>query len=134
MLFRFWPPTQFNSLIMARYGLRTGIIAFLHTFNGRLEFNSHVHTMVTAGGWRASSGAWLRSVFYDCNILTALWRGAVLKLLREALHAGVLTTDKTTSEMEEMLKAQERWWSVKIQTIDSVEHFSNTAGDMLAVP
>jgi hypothetical protein len=31
----------------ARYGLRVGVIAILHTFNGKLEFNSHVHTMVT---------------------------------------------------------------------------------------
>ena len=32
----------------AKYGLRVGVIAILHTFNGRLEFNSHVHTMVEA--------------------------------------------------------------------------------------
>jgi integrase len=36
--------------ITARYGLRVGVIAILHTFNGLLEFNSHVHTMVSAGG------------------------------------------------------------------------------------
>ena len=65
-----------NALITARYGLRTGIIAFLHTFNGQLEFNSHVHTMVTAGGWQASSRSWVRSVYYDCSLLTRLWRNA----------------------------------------------------------
>jgi len=32
-----------------RYGLRVGVITILHTFNGRLEFNPHVHTMVTGG-------------------------------------------------------------------------------------
>jgi hypothetical protein len=26
------------------HGVRVGVIAILHTFNGRLEFNSHVHT------------------------------------------------------------------------------------------
>jgi Transposase zinc-binding domain len=31
-----------NSLIAAKYQLRSGIIVILHTFNGRLEFNSHV--------------------------------------------------------------------------------------------
>jgi Putative transposase len=39
----------------ARHGLRVGAMAILHTFNGKLEFNSHVHTMVTAGGLRDSS-------------------------------------------------------------------------------
>jgi Transposase zinc-binding domain/Putative transposase len=34
----------------SKNGLRVGILAILHTFNGRLEFNSHVHTMVSGGG------------------------------------------------------------------------------------
>jgi Putative transposase len=37
---------------------RVGVIAILHTFNGRLEFNSHVHTMVTGGGLSESSDIW----------------------------------------------------------------------------
>ena len=39
--------------VNAKYGLRVGIIAILHTFNGRLEFNAHVHTLVTGGGLTA---------------------------------------------------------------------------------
>ncbi len=35
--------------VATRYGLRVGVMAILHTFNGKLEFNSHVHTMVTGG-------------------------------------------------------------------------------------
>jgi hypothetical protein len=41
-----------------RHGLRVGVIAILHIFNGRLEFNSHVHTMVTGGGLCESSDIW----------------------------------------------------------------------------
>jgi len=33
----------------ARCGSRVGVMAILHTFNGQLEFNSHVHTMVSGG-------------------------------------------------------------------------------------
>jgi len=117
-----------NALIMARYGLRPGVIAFLHTFNGRLEFNSHVHTMVTAGGWRTSSGSWTSSVYYDRNILMRLWRSAVLGLLRSALRSGVLTTSKASDDVEALLDAQERWWSVKIKSIDSIEHFFEYGG------
>ncbi len=53
-----------------KHGLRVGVIAILHTFNGRLEFNCHVHTMVTAGGLQ-SSGIWISSVYYDREWLTA---------------------------------------------------------------
>jgi hypothetical protein len=51
--------------VRAKFGLRVGVIAILHTFNGKLEFNAHVHLMVTAGGLD-DSGAWIPSVYYPC--------------------------------------------------------------------
>jgi hypothetical protein len=117
-----------ESLIRAKHGLRTGTIAFLHTFNGQLEFNSHVHTMVTAGGSRISSGSWARSVYYDRDILMHLWRAAVLELVRTALRERRLRTAMTVDETEAMLIKQERWWSVKIKSIDSIEHFFQYSG------
>jgi hypothetical protein len=117
-----------EALILARHGLRTGVIAILHTFNGRLEFNSHVHTMVTAGGVHASSGSWAASVYYDKDILMRLWRTAVLTLLRVAHQAGVLRTRMTSEELSALLAEQERWWSVKIQSFKSVEQFLRYAG------
>jgi hypothetical protein len=57
-----------------------------------------------------------------------LWRSAVLGLLRTALRASVLTTEMTSDEMEAMLMEQERWWSVKIQPLDSTKHFLQYAG------
>jgi hypothetical protein len=117
-----------ESFALAKHGLRTGVIAFLHTFNGELKFNSHVHTMATAGGWQISSRSWVRSVFYLQDVLMHLWRSAVLDLLRMALRSGTLTTEVTIDEMQAMLTAQERWWSVKIQSLDSVEHFFQYGG------
>ena len=84
--------------------------------------------MATAGGWRISSGSWVRRVYYHPDILMRLWRSSVLGLLRTALHAGRLRTTMTVSEMEAMLAEQERWWSVKIQSLDSVEHFFQYGG------
>ncbi len=117
-----------ESLASAKHGLRTGVIAFLHTFNGELKFNSHVHTMATAGGWRITSGSWVQSVYYHRDTLMRLWRSAVLDLLRTALHARRVRTTMTVSEMEAMLTEQERWWSVKLQSLDSVEHFFQYGG------
>jgi hypothetical protein len=50
--------------VSAQYGSRVGVIAILHTFNGKLEFNSHVHTMVTGGGLHGSSNIWVDRVYY----------------------------------------------------------------------
>ena len=74
--------------VSTRSGLRVGVMAILHTFNGKLEFNSHVHTMVTAGGLNGVSDTWVGTAYYKREELLTSWRKAVIKLLREALRAG----------------------------------------------
>jgi putative transposase/transposase-like zinc-binding protein len=123
-----------KAFIAAKHGLDVGVIAFLHTFNGRLEFNSHVHTMVTAGGWQAASRTWVPTVYYHRDILMRLWRSAVLELLRSALRSNALATAMTIDDMEAMLNEQERWWSIKIQSIDSIEHFFEYSGRYIRRP
>jgi hypothetical protein len=119
----------------ARYGLRVGVMAILHTFNGKLEFNSHVHTMVTGGGLYGSSGTWVSRVYYDRDRLMEAWRKAVIELLRAALRAGQLHTEMTVDQMERMLTQQEkRWWSIKIQSFKSKEHFLRYAGRYVRRP
>ena len=85
--------TIIQSQAGTRHGLRVGVIAILHTFNGALEFNSHVHTMVTAGGLRESTDVWVSSVYYDYDLLMTSWRKAVLKFLLAVLRAGQLHSE-----------------------------------------
>lgn len=124
-----------DAWMTSRHGLRVGVIAIPHTFNGKLEFNPHVHTMVTAGGLHASSGSWVPSVYYDSDHLMRLWRTAVVKLLRTAHRAGLLTSTMTLDQTETMLNEQEkRWWSVKIQSFKSRDHFLRYAGRYVRRP
>lgn len=112
----------------AKFGLTVGLIAIPHTFNGRLEFNAHVHVMVTAGGLE-TSGRWVSSVYYDVDALTHHWRRGVIRLLRASLRAGLIITDVPPQVIEEKLVQQEnRWWSVKVQSLGSKEHFLRYAG------
>lgn len=114
--------------VRAKFGLQVGVITILHTFNSRLDFNAHVHLMVTAGGLE-NSGTWRSSVYYDVDALTHYWRKGVIRLLRAGLRAGTLHTDLPTEQVEEMLLRQEnRWWSVKLQSLGSKEHFLRYAG------
>jgi hypothetical protein len=113
-----------QTLAGTRHGLQVGIITFPQTFNGRLEFNPHVHTMVMAGGLQASSGSWRPRFYYDGDRLMRLWRGAVIQLLRAALRAGRLRIDFTVDQMEDLLTHLERcWWSVRIQSSQSKDQF-----------
>ena len=63
------------------------------------------------------------------------WRKTVIALLRAALRAGQLSTKMTVAQMEAMLTEQEtRWWSVKIQSFESKEHFLRYAGRYVRRP
>jgi Putative transposase/Transposase zinc-binding domain len=121
--------------VSAKYGLRVGVISILHTFNGELKFNSHVHTMVTGGGLHGSSDTWVSRVYYDRDALMEAWRKAVIELLRAAMRAGQLRTKMTVDQMEEMLTQQEkRWWSIKIQSFENKWHFLQYAGRYVKRP
>jgi hypothetical protein len=121
--------------VRAKYGLRIGVIAIPHTFNGKLEFNSHVHTMVTGGGLHGSSDIWVSRVYYERDPLMKAWRRAVIAVLRAALRASQLSTNMDVAQMEELLTQQEnRWWSIKIQSFKSKDHFLRYAGRYVRRP
>jgi hypothetical protein len=100
-----------------------------------LEFNSHVHAIVTAGGFSSSSSSWQETVYYEQDALLDSWRKAVIKLLRAALHAGQLVSTSTADQIKSILSEQEkRWWSVKIQSFKSKDHFLRYAGRYVRRP
>jgi hypothetical protein len=53
-----------------------GIIAGLHTFGSRLNFNPHVHMLVTKEGMKKKGDHMLRKQ----------WQTVVLKLIRRSLN------------------------------------------------
>ena len=121
--------------VSAEYGVRVGVIAILHTFNGKLEFNSHVHTMVTGGGLHGASNIWIPSVYYNRAALMEAWRKAVIALLRAALGAGQLRTELTADQMRDLLShLQKCWWSIKIQSFEDKRHFLQYAGRYVRRP
>ena len=124
-----------EAYVGVRFGLRVGVMAILHTFNGKLEFNSHVHTLVTAGGLYGSSDIWIEEADFDRDKLFKSWRRAVIKLLRTALRGGQLVSALTHDQLETLFAVQEaRWWSVKIQSFKSKEQFLRYAGRYVRRP
>ena len=135
-LARALPALAANSIrirLTARYGVQIGVIAILHTFNGQMKFNSHVHTMITGGGLVGSG--WLSRVYYDPFQIRRAWREAVIDLLRTALRAGRLCTTMGRDDLETMLAEQERRpWRIKIQSFDERGHFLQYAGRYVRRP
>lgn len=64
--------------------LQVGIIAALHTFGSKLEFNPHVHMVVTMGGI-TKDGKWETYDYLPFAMLRKYWQNAVLKLIRRTL-------------------------------------------------
>jgi Putative transposase len=122
--------------VSAKYSTRVGVMSILHTFNGKLEYNSHVHTMVTGGGLlQGSPDRWVDQIYYDRDALMRAWRRAVIALLRSALRAGQLRTEISIDQTEKMLNEQERrWWSVNIQSFQGKSHFLEYAGRYVRRP
>jgi len=72
--------------LLKRKHLQAGIIAGLHTFGARGQFNPHVHMMVTMGGIKRD-GEWLTYDYFPFEMLRKQWQTVVLKFLREKLQS-----------------------------------------------
>jgi len=64
-----------------KHKVTPGIIAGLHTFGARLNFNPHVHMLVTMGGMK-KNGEWKTYDFIPFEMLRKQWQTVVLKLIR----------------------------------------------------
>jgi uncharacterized protein (DUF2267 family) len=61
-----------------------GIIAGLHTFGARMNFNPHIHMLVTMGGMK-ENGEWKTYDYLPFEMLRKQWQTVVLKLIRREL-------------------------------------------------
>jgi hypothetical protein len=100
-----------------------------HTFGRRLNFNSHLHTLVSAGGLQESGGCWVTGLHFEKTELMRMWRYAVVTCLGEALRAQVLKSDFEDERLRVILTTQsERWWSIHLAHFTSKAQFLRYAG------
>jgi len=123
-----------------KYGVRVLIMVIPqipHTFGGRLNFNSHLHILVSASGLKESEGRWVDGLAFaeKKSILMRMWRFAIITYLRTALDANVLTSNSSPQMLRTSLKRQyERWWSIDVDAFESKEHFLRYAGRYVRRP
>ena len=112
-----------------KHGIRLLIVVIPHTFGRHLNFNCHLHILVSDGGLREDGTQWYAPAGLDRNALMPMWRYAVVTLLREALRAGVLQTDMDRGALLRLLTVQyERWWNIDIKRFRSKKQFLGYAG------
>ena len=112
-----------------QYCIRPLIIVIPHTFGRHLNFNCHLHILVSEGGLHEDGRGWRPRAPLNRKALMPMWRYVVITLLREAARAGVLDTDMSRSELLRLLTAQyERWWNIDVKRFRSKKQFLGYAG------
>ena len=110
------------------YGARLMILVIPHTFGRHLNFNCHLHVLVSEGGLDAHGKAWRRAPL-DSKALMPLWRYAVVTYLKDAYRMGVLETDQTAVQLAGLLQRQhERRWITHIRRFRGKKQFLGYAG------
>lgn len=66
-------------------GYLPGLVGVLHTFGSTLEFNPHLHLLITEGGLNSAKNSWINNEYIPWSMLKARWRYWVITLLRPEL-------------------------------------------------
>jgi hypothetical protein len=118
-----------------KYGARVLIMVVPHTFGRRLNFNAHLHILVSAIGLHDSENRLVSQLSFDKESLMHIWRYAVITYLREAIKAGMLTHDLPRAQLRAVLQSQyERWWNIYVSRLHSKWHFLRYAGRYVRRP
>ncbi|MCU1300237.1 MAG: family transposase [Candidatus Sulfotelmatobacter sp.] len=116
-------------------GVEIGVMPILHTFNGKLEFNSHVHALATVRDMQTLASQNASNVFFDRNRLMGSWKRLIIALLRAALESACLDSRMDRDDVERLLQYEEiRTWNVHVQAFDGKEHFLRYAGRYVRRP
>ena len=75
------------------YGVRLMVMVIPHTFGRHLNFNCHLHVLVSGGGLKDDGSGWRKRAPLNREALMPMWRYAVITYLREAYRMGVLKTE-----------------------------------------
>jgi hypothetical protein len=74
-------------------GARIGFLAVLHTWGQNLSLHPHLHCVIPGGGLSLDGSQWVgcrQGFFLPVRVLSRVFRGKFIGLLRKAFHAGTL--------------------------------------------
>jgi len=111
------------------------ILVVQHTFGRHLNFNAHLHMLVSAGGLAESQGRWIGGLYLNPVGLMKLWKHGVITYLRRAFARGLLKSDLRSLELEELLSEKyEVDWHVDMEKNISKRHFLGYAARYIRRP
>jgi Putative transposase/Transposase zinc-binding domain len=85
-------------------GARIGVIGILHTWGQNLMDHPHIHCIVTGGGLSPDGSHWVscrKGFFIHVRVLSALFKGKFLGLLKKSFESGDLVFPGSISHLNE---------------------------------
>jgi hypothetical protein len=73
------------SICREKYGYIPGIVMVQHTFGSTLNFNTHIHLLVTNGGLSLDRTRWVENEYIPWSMLKARWKYHITSKLKLAL-------------------------------------------------
>jgi hypothetical protein len=110
----------------AKYRVRLCIMVIQHTFGGHLNYNPHLHMMVSAAGLDPAKTRWVRSLAFDREEIMEDWRLAVVEYLEQAQRCG--STLAPTTDLSFLRRQASRRWNIHVTGHMSKGHFLRSAG------
>jgi hypothetical protein len=117
-----------------RYGATLDIDVIQHTFGRHLNFNCHLHVLVSGFGLRRSESRFV-PVWLDADEIMSWWRDAITLYLQEIAKLGLLQSALSIDALTAGLISQgRRKWSVHIARFKSKEQLLHYAGRYVRRP
>ncbi len=85
-------------------GAKVGVIGILHTWGQNLMDHPHIHCIVTGGGLSPDGSHWVscrKGFFIPVRVMSALFRGKFLGLLKNSFESGDLVFPGSISHLKE---------------------------------
>jgi len=107
-----------------KYGVEVMITVVRHTFGSRLEFNSHLHILVSTVGVNKKGTRIVRNLKFYRDSIMRLWRQTLIDYLRAALENGQINGPFSQAALETLFDSNyDVWWSVHIDYLWSKRRF-----------
>jgi hypothetical protein len=118
-----------------KHGVQPLLLVVQHTFGRHLDFKPHLHVLMSAGGLAESFGRWIGRLSLNPVAFMKMWRYGVITYLRLALNAGILKSDLSRQQLNQLLATQyERDWYIHLDEQVSKKQFLGYAARYVRRP
>lgn len=77
------------SICRENYGYIPGVVMVQHTFGSKLNFNTHIHLLVTNGGLSLDRTRWVENDYIPWDMLKARWKYCIVTHLKPVLKTAL---------------------------------------------